>query len=154
MATKIADTTEVPAKDAGTNGRGGMKLLDFDSILAADDIKTDYAPAWGGTVKVIGLTGEQRAKVFAAITAHGKQIKDEDAAQAMFYAFVIAASLVDEDNQHIAKLSDAPRLTQKNGAELSRVYRVCARLSGLGDEEEKKALDDLKATPSASSGTD
>ncbi len=150
-ATKQLEATA----DAVANGhvRG---LLSFDEIIDADDIQTEYVdvPEWGGRVKVISLTGEERGKVFAAIRAHGKQIKDEDEAQSIFYARVIAASLVDENGNRIAGQSKAMALTKKNAAALNRVYRVCARISGIGQEEEDQAKQDLKATPSESSGTD
>lgn len=154
MPTKTAvheATEEATAGETHSNG-----LLSLDDILAADDIQAEYVdvPEWGGRVRVVSLTGEERGKVFAAIRLHGKQIKDDDEAMALFYARIIAASLIDETGKHIAGQSKAEALTKKNAAALNRVYRVCARLSGISDEDAEKAKDDLKANPSASSGTD
>lgn len=146
---------DAPASAAGANGHQS-NLLTFDEIVAAQDIQHDYVdvPEWGGRVKVKSLTGEERGKVFAAIRAHGKQIHDEDEAQSIFYARVIAASMVDEDDKLVIGQKNALALTKKSSAALTRVYKVCARLSGLGDEELEKAKSDLKETPSSDTGSD
>lgn len=159
-ATKVHDETEEAAAGPGTGTNGtehtSSSLLTFEDILAADDTRfeTVEVPEWGGRVRVASLTGEQRGVVFAAIRAHGKQIKDEDEAQSIFYARVIAASLVDETGKHVGKQSMALSLTKKNAAALNRIYRVCSRLSGIGEDDEEQAKNDLKATPSSEDGSD
>jgi hypothetical protein len=148
-------TRSAPVEEAGANGHHSG-LLTFDDIVAASDIRYEYVdvPEWGGRLKLKSLTGEERGKVFTAIRAHGKQIHDEDEAQSIFYARVIAASAVDEDDKPVIGQKNALALTKKSSSALNRVYKVCARLSGLGDEEIEKAKDDLKRTPSDDTGSD
>lgn len=148
-------TKEAPVQAAGPNGHQSG-LLTFDEIVAANDIQYDYVevPEWGGRLRVKSLTGEERSKVFAAIRAHGKQIHDDDEAASIFYARVIAASAVDEDDKLVIGQKNALALTKKNAAALTRVFKVCARLSGLGDDEIEKAKEDLKRTPSDDTGSD
>jgi hypothetical protein len=152
-STKVVEP-EAPA-DAGANGRI-RGLLSLQDIIAADDIQTEYVevPEWGGTVRVRGLTGEERNRVFGAIRVYGKQIKDEDEANTQFYARVIAASLIDDNGKLIAGQNAVPALLKKSGAALNRVWQVCRRLSGFTDEEVEAAKESLKTTPSDASGGD
>lgn len=151
-------TEEDTATEVHANGHTPTMpdLLSFDDIIAADDIQTEYVsvPEWGGRVRVRSLSGEERGHALAAMRAHGKQIKDEDEANTFWYARIIAESLIDGAGKRIAGQSKALALTKKNGAALTRIYKVCARLSGIGQEEEEQAREDLKADPSDSSGTD
>src|SRR5688500_4275564 len=111
----LTETAEAPVTEAGANGlKHDDGVLSLDEILAADDIQTAYVstPEWGGSgrVKVKSLTGEERGKVFAAIRVHGKKINDEDEANSLFYARVIAASLVNEANDAIGTQKHAEAL--------------------------------------------
>lgn len=151
----MAALKDAPVEETGANHhvRG---LLTLEDIIAADDVQTEYVevPEWGGTVRVRGLTGEERNKVFQSIRLYGKQIKDDDEASSQFYARVIAASLIDDDGRKIASQNDVPKLLKKNGAALNRVWQVCRRLSGFSDEEVDKAKEDLKTTPNDDIGGD
>lgn len=158
MANRVADTVEAPVAEAGANGTepSGRVLLSLDDILAAHDIVTEdvEVPEWGGTVRVISLTGEERNRIGAAMKAHAAGLASEDEAVIYFQVRVVAASLVNERDERIVKPAQALVLARKSAAALQRVWNVCARLSGLGEDEVQRRTDDLKATPSASSGTD
>lgn len=135
-------TTEVPAKSAGTNGHSRRKaVLSLDDILAAQDIEfeTVAVPEWGGAVRVRSLTGAERDKIIRA---------DLEQKGPAFYARVIAASLVDDEGNSIGDATTPAALGRKNAGVLFRVWKVCARLSGMGEDAVEKAKDDLKTLPS------
>lgn len=152
MPTKLHDVTaEVPVEPAGTNG-----LLSLDAILASDDLtyETVPMPEWGGEVRLVSLTGEERNRIAVAMRAHAKKLRSEDEAAIYFQARIILASMVDADGIHIGDQSQAPALMRKNGAALTRLFTVAQRLSGIGQDEEEQAIDDLKTTPSGDTGSD
>jgi hypothetical protein len=131
-------------------------LTSIDDLLAIEDRQYEYVtvPEWQSRmVRVRSLTGEERNKVGSLVRLDTKKL-GEEAAAVKFQSRVIAASLVNDDGQLIAGQDFADKIAQKNGAALSRIYAACARLSGLGEDETEKATDELKAIPSASSGTD
>jgi hypothetical protein len=86
--------------------------------------------------------------------AHAKKLHSEDEAAIYFQARIILASMVDADGTHIGDQSQAPALMRKNGAALTRLFTVAQRLSGIGQDEEEKAIDDLKTIPSGDTGSD
>lgn len=149
MATKLA---EAPVEEAGANGhiRG---LLTAADILDAEDIKSEYVevPEWGGTVKIVGLTGEQRNKVGALMRAESKKSSEDDAL-AYFQMRIAAAAMVDEEGKRLFSQNDVVKLAKKSASAIQRVYAVAARLAGIGDEALEEARESLKATPSADTG--
>jgi hypothetical protein len=159
MPTKVHEaTTLAPVDEAGANGaqrdRGDV-VSSLDDILAIDDIRyeTVYVPEWQRSIRLVGLTGEGRNKVFQAGRADIKRL-GEDAAELLLQARVVLASMVDADGSHIGDPSQAKALMQKSGAALTRLWLVCVRLSGIGGEGEEEAVADLKGTPSADTGSD
>jgi hypothetical protein len=62
--------------------------------------------------------------------------------------------MVDADGKHIGDPSQAQALLKKNGGALTRLFLVCRRLSGIGQEEEEAAVETLKTTPSGDTGSD
>lgn len=134
-------TALAPARAAGGNGRakrsGVMSLAD---VLGAQDVtfETVRVPEWGGSVRVRSLTGAERDKIVRADKPDGPA----------FYARVIAASLVDDEGENIGLDAGVPRqLAAKNAGALLRVWRVCQRLSGMGDNAVEEASEELKTVP-------
>jgi hypothetical protein len=154
VPTKLHErTSEVPVEEAGTNGL----LSSLDDILALDDTayETVHVPEWGRSIRLVSLTGEDRNRLAIATRQDAKRAKSsEDDELVMFQARVILASMVDADGLHIGDQGRARALMQKNGGALTRLYVVCARLSGLGREEADISVDDLKGTPSGDTGSD
>lgn len=140
-------TTEAPVQEAGANGhiRG---LLTAADILDADDIRSEYVevPEWGGTVKVTGLTGEQRNKVGTLMRAEAKKTNEDDAL-AFFQMRIAAASMIDEEGKRLFSQNDVAKLAKKSAVAIQRVYDAAARLSGIGEEAIEEAKEDLKALP-------
>jgi hypothetical protein len=144
MTTK-AVSAAVDEAAANHHVRG---LLTLDDILGADDIRTEYVevPEWGGTVRLRSLTGLERDRIVNASQ------KDENGPA--FYARVVAASLIDDDGKNIADPSAAAKLVKKNAGALFRVWKACARLSGIGDDALDQAEQELKGVPTADSPGD
>lgn len=144
----MAATQKVAAAESANNGhlRG---LLSAADILAAEDLESEYVevPEWGGVVKVRCLTGSERARIGALMARDTKRSSEEDAL-ASFTMRIVAASLVDEEGVNLFSQKDVQALGAKSAAVLARVYDVCRRLSGIGDEAAEEAEQALKATPS------
>lgn len=141
-----ATTKEAPVQEAGANHhvRG---LLTLDDILGADDIRTEYVevPEWHGTVRIRSLTGAERDKIID---------RSQEKNGVVFYAQVIAMSLIDDDGKNIGDATTAGKLVKKNAGALFRVWRACARLSGIGEDSLENAKADLKEAPSDDTGGD
>ena len=130
--------------------------MSLGDIVAAQDTRFEYVdtPEWGGRVRIASLTGTERQTLVVAMRKDQKAHGDE-LAMVRFAFRVVVASLVDEDGQHVSDQDVAvEQLADKNMEPTQRVFDACRRLSGLGQEELEQRLDELKATPSASSPTD
>jgi hypothetical protein len=159
MPTKVHEaTSDAPVTEAGANGarQGSQDVISsLDDILGLEDIRyeTVYVPEWQRSVRLVGLTGEGRNKVFQAGRADIRKL-GEDGAELLLQARVVLASMVDADGNHIGDPGQAKALMQKSGAALTRLWLVCVRLSGIGGEAEDEAAADLKGIPSADTGSD
>lgn len=122
-------------------------LLSRDQILEAQDIETEdvEVPEWQGTVRVKGLTGEERDSFEAACMmerpsydAKGKQVRGRTEMArnlANTRAKLVARSVVGEDGERLFTDHDVAVLGQKSAAALERVFDAAARLSRLSDED-------------------
>jgi hypothetical protein len=142
---------EMPALEAGA------PVLTLDQIAAADDVAHEdvSTPEWGGVTRVAALTGKQRMDLIAWKTRADKEHGEAVAEQLAMYQLV-AASLVDGDGNRVPDVAAAAAVLEgKANAPLLRVFGACSRLSGLGDDELDKRVDELgKTGPSADSSTD
>lgn len=129
------------------------KLLGRDEIFAAADVqKEDVAvPEWGGTVRVIGLTGSERDQYEAWIIS-GKG-KNRDVNLRNSRAKLVMMCVVDADGKRVFDESDIVRLGAKSALALQRVFDKAAALSGLDEETLEKIQDDLGNAPSDDSGS-
>jgi hypothetical protein len=148
-------TVEAPATDAGANGSASPpRLLTRDAILAAEDVKREpvHVPEWGGTVLVQSMTGADRDDFEAEMEA--QKGNDPTANRRNFRAKIAARTVVDEQGNRLFSEADIKALGKKNSWALTRIAIVAARLSALDENAVAELTTQLKADPSASSGTD
>lgn len=129
-------------------------LLTRDAILGASDIKTEdvHVPEWGGTVRVKGLTAAQR-DAFEGSSMTGKG-KNTDVNFANIRARLASLCIVDESGATIFTSGDVYKLGEKSASALDRVFDVCSRLSGIGEQDieelsKNSEADQSEGSPSA-----
>ena len=131
----------------------GPRLLTRAAILAAPD--TTYEdmeiPEWGGVIRVRSLTGTERdaydSESYLASQQKGGTALDQ------FRVRRVAKCIVDENGLRVFSDADVAVLGEKNGSVIDRIDDVIVRLSGIGQDAVDKAKADLKADPSAGSGS-
>lgn len=159
MVTKThEDTIEAPVAEAGANGTGPVepRVLSLEDIVAAQDTRYEYVetPEWGGQVRIASLTGIERQSIVSALRKDAKTLGEETALVRLAFR-VVAASLVDERGRHLPDQESAlEKLAGKSMDPLQRIFDACRRLSGFGQEELDRRVEDLKPHLSASSSTD
>ena len=138
-------------------------LLSRDQILEAQDIETEdvECPEWGGTVRVKGLSGEERDSYEAACMQErpaydgkGKQVRGRTELGrnlANVRAKLVARSIVDEAGERLFTDHDVVALGKKSAAALDRVFEVAAKLSRLSDEDVEDLAGKYEAAQSGGS---
>lgn len=106
-------------------------MLTRDQILAADDRRSEVVevPEWGGSVRVVAMSGTQRDAFEMSLLVNGKP--DPTNARAK----LVAASVVDDSGAPVFTAGDIEALGRKNAAALSRIVEVARRLSAIGEAE-------------------
>lgn len=109
-----------------------MGYLSRETIFGLDDRQYEdvTVPEWGGTVRVVGLTGIERDRMEASVVGNGKKMNLTN-----FRARLCALSIVDDQGERIFADADIGALGKKSAAALDRVFSVAQRLSGLSDED-------------------
>lgn len=135
-------------------GAGRLPFATKDLILAARDLPTEEVevPEWGCTVRVQGMSGEQRDAFEASIqkkTADGGTELDVRDFRAKFVSRV----LVDEKGVRLFTNEDVKVLTRKSAKALQRIFDVGQRLSGFSDDD-MESLSGNSQGPSEGSTTD
>lgn len=104
------------------------KLLTADQILKVDDLSSEVVPVpeWGGEVRVIELTGEQRDAFGELISKQGK---------ANAHARLAAMTIVDEEGKRVFTDKQISALGAKSGVALKRVSDTALKLSKMLDED-------------------
>ncbi|MFJ6019779.1 hypothetical protein ACIQFP_10560 [Nocardiopsis alba] len=106
-------------------------LLTADAILSAEDRSYEdvEVPEWGGTVRVIGLSGTDRDAWEATMV----DAKGQAATVRLqnFRAKLVAKCLVDTNGKRIFTDSQVKDLGQKNGSVLDRLFDKARELSGM-----------------------
>lgn len=157
--TRVHSTSaKAPVSETGVNGTEALPpvTLDRASILAANDLPTEVVevPEWGGSVLVRGLTGVERDSYDAQSWRERELAQgDTGAILSNFRARLVARAIVDASGNRLFSDNDAVALGRKSAAALERVHDVVQRLSGMDAEEVDKLAADLKAGPSAASGS-
>lgn len=106
-------------------------MLTRDQILAVEDRKSEVVevPEWGGSVRVVAMSGAQRDRFEQSLLVDGKP--DTSNARAK----LVAASVVDDVGQPVFGVADVEALGQKSAAALNRICDAARRLSGIGQDE-------------------
>lgn len=109
-----------------------MGYLSRETIFGLDDRQYEdvTVPEWGGTVRVVGLTGIERDRMEASVVGNGKKMNLTN-----FRARLCALSIVDDQGERVFADADIGALGKKSAAALDRVFSVAQRLSGLSDED-------------------
>lgn len=130
-----------------------MSLLNAAQIEAADDRTHEdvEVPEWGGTVRVVGLSGEDRDAYEASFV----DAKGKPATQRLrnIRAKLLVKCLVDGDGNRLFTDDKAKVLGAKSGAVVDRLFDVARRLSGIGQDavaEAKKDSEPDQNEPSTS----
>lgn len=132
-----------------------MALLSKDQITAADDRKWEDVdvPEWGGTVRLVGMSGSERNAYQSSLVMMGPNGKPQRLNMADQLAKLVAKCLVGEDGQRLFSDNEVKALGAKNGAVLDRLGDICQRLSGLRKEDVEEAEGKSEPTPSDASTT-
>ncbi|MEU3203574.1 hypothetical protein ABZ702_06755 [Streptomyces cyaneofuscatus] len=133
-----------------------MALLSKDQIAAADDRRWEDVPVpeWGGSVRLLGLSGTERNAYQASLVVLGPNGSVQRMNLADQTAKLLAKSLVDENFDRLFTDKDVKALGAKNGAVLQRLFEVAQRLSGLRKEDVEAAAGNSDAAQSGASTTD
>lgn len=130
-----------------------LKLLSAAEILAVNDTQEAIVevPEWGGSVRIVGLTGSERDR-YEAWVIQGKG-KNRDINLAQSRAKLVMMCARDADGNRLFDEAQVVALGKKNAKALQRVFDVAGDLSGLDDDTLEKIQDDLGNAPSADSGS-
>jgi hypothetical protein len=130
-----------------------LKLLTAAEILAAVDTqeKIVEVPEWGGSVRIVGLTGLERDRYEAWIIQGKGKNRDVNLAQSRAKLVMMCAR--DADGNRLFDESQVIALGKKNAKALQRVFDVAGDLSGLDEDTLEKIQDDLGNAPSDDSGS-
>ena len=122
-----------------------MPLLTREQILAAKDVATERVnvPEWGGEVIVRGLTGRNRDRFEALMTANKGNAMLDNAC-----ALMAAWCVVDENGQRLFTDEDVEQLGEKNARILVQLFQVAGRLSGTNQDDIKEMIKNSEAAPS------
>jgi hypothetical protein len=132
-----------------------MTLLSKDQVLAADDRKWEDVPVpeWGGTVRLLGMSGTERNAYQSSLVVLGHDGKPQRMNMADQLAKLVAKCLVDENWERLFSDKEIKALGAKNGAVLERLGQIAQRLSGLRKEDLEDAEGKSAPTPSGASTT-
>ncbi len=132
-----------------------MALLSKEQITAADDRKWEDVPVpeWGGTVRLVGMSGTERNAYQSSLVVLGPNGKPQRMNMADQLAKLVGKCLVDENFERLFSDKEIRALGAKNGAVLERLGQIAQRLSGLRKEDVEAAEGKSEPTPSDASTT-
>lgn len=132
-----------------------MALLSKEQISAADDRKWEDVdvPEWGGTVRVLGMSGTDRNAYQSSLVVLGPNGSVQRMNMTDQLAKLCAKCLVGEDFERLFTDKEVAALGRKNGAVLERVGQVAQRLSGLRKEDVEAKAGNSEAPLSGASTT-
>ncbi len=129
-----------------------MTLLSKSAILSASDLKNEdvAVPAWGGTVRIRTMTGQERDEFRASIAASEGE---PGVPIGKFSAALLVAACVDESGARLFTADDMAALQAKAAASLDAPAAVAMRLNGLGAGAVEAAEKNSVSGQSADSGS-
>jgi hypothetical protein len=118
-----------------------MSFLSAANILGADDRNYEDVdvPEWGGTVRIVGMSGSDRNAYQASLVVIGSNGNVQRLNMADQLAKLLARCLHDGEFNRLFTEKDVKALGAKNGAVLERLSGVAQRLSGLRKEDAEAA---------------
>lgn len=124
-------------------------MLTREQILSADDLKSEdvEVPEWGGSVRVIVMSG-------AARDAFQGSMAESDKSISYFHNSLLVATAVGDDGAPLFTAADMEALRAKSAAAVTRVASVAERLNGFGAKAVENAEKNSEAAQSGSSGSD
>ncbi len=130
-----------------------MTLLSKSAILGAVDLRTEdvFVPAWGGTVRIRTMSGQERDEFRAATAPTEGQT---GIAVGKFSAALLAATCIDADGARLFSIADIDALLAKSAASLDAPAAVAVRLNGLAGGAVEAAEKNSESGQSADSGFD
>lgn len=113
-----------------------MGLLNKDSILAADDLKTEDVdvPEWGGSVRLRMLTGGERDK-FEADSMKTNKKGNPEMNLVNMRARLVALCAVDEGGKRMFGDSEVTKLGAKAATAINRLFDAARKLNGMTEED-------------------
>ena len=110
--------------------RGGVEEFLADDDLVTEDVEV---PEWDLVIRVRELSGIKRDEYETSLVhVNGKDVHFDST---NMRGRLVALSAVDEKGELLFTVEQAEALGKKSARGLSRVYRVCQRISRIGDEE-------------------
>lgn len=110
-----------------------------DEILGCDDIVWKSVEAWGKTIWLRSLTGEEKDEFEASILVRkgkGRKARREADTHLLRAKLVVKAAVVAQGSyEPVFKPEDYKGLAAKNGAVLEKVFDVASELAGLNTED-------------------
>lgn len=133
------------------------QLLTRDSILSADDFSYEIVevPEWGGSVRIRGLSGEERDQLEARmVRVQGQKTELNTDAFRNFRAAFLAMSIVDQDGKRLFTDRDVEALGRKSSRAVQRVFNACQKLSAFTDEDIAEITGEMAEDPTDGSSSD
>lgn len=128
------------------------RRLSKHEIQQIDDQQVDDVdvPEWGGSVRVRGLTGEERDAYEASLIEERKRggvgVTKKRLRNARARLIVMAA--VDDAGDPLFTTEDIPWLGQKSARAVDRLAEKARELSGMTEQDEEELLGNSDADPS------
>jgi hypothetical protein len=131
-----------------------MTLLTRDDILSVDDkvFEDIEVPEWGGTVRVRGMSGQQRDDYEASIIQQNGNDRKVNLSNAR--AKLVARCLVDESGALLFTSDDVRALGRKSARALERVFDKARELSGMSEQDVENLAENFGDDPSGEGTSD
>lgn len=124
-----------------------MPLLTRDQIVETDDTQYEdiEVPEWGGSVRVVGMSGSQRDAYEASII--DQRGGERKVVLANARAKLVQRCLVGEDMRPLFTPDDVRLLGKKSAIALERVFDKARALSGMSERDMEKLVENFDDDP-------
>ena len=124
-------------------------LLTRGEIFEAEDIKYKDVPVpeWGGSVRVKGMTGQERDEFEAGMIQSGKNGVQARVDLSNVRATLCSLVICDDTGKRLFSKKDILALSKKSASALQRVFEVAQQLSGITDEDVDELVEELEENP-------
>ncbi len=107
-----------------------------ERILNANDIQSEMVsvPEWDTELKIVGMTGEERARWLQAAMETSKDGTVKTNLEKIYPDLLITCARDPETGEKVFEVSDRDALNQKSGAILERIAQIAVKISGLNPD--------------------